>query len=269
MPRAAIEDDYLLRGSEDDDDEFITPDEASDDEDEEEEDTIDVDNLPPMDKEEMMNTLPWQHDMFFLQEAMDETEPKGQLLVEGTWLNLFDVFPTARSEMAHTMPKGFVKGLHCHAWRYKSGCSNKEACNFIHAVAERGSLAPPPRYTRWPSGPGGLKRTRAEFRPQRPVGELGRGIGRGPSGGTEARLEYLPSGVLPVSVVAHRQSAGITPLPHRPVVGEHVPVIGRGVGRDEMDSDSDSDSTDSEGNSEEDSSQMASKGSTDSDSESS
>lgn len=39
------------RGSEDDDDEFITPDEASDDEDEEEEDTIDVDNLPPMDKE--------------------------------------------------------------------------------------------------------------------------------------------------------------------------------------------------------------------------
>lgn len=57
------------------------------------------------------------------------------------------------------------------------------------------------------------------------------------SGGTagEARLEYLPSGVLPVSVVAHRQSAGITPLPHRPVVGEHVPVIGRGVGRDEMD----------------------------------
>eukprot|EP00668_Euglena_longa_P000412 GGOE01000525.1.p2 GENE.GGOE01000525.1~~GGOE01000525.1.p2 ORF type:complete len:143 (-),score=37.30 GGOE01000525.1:195-623(-) len=115
MQRTVRQHGFVAPDAEDDDGEFITPDEASDDE--AEDDAIDVDDTLPLDKEEMMNTQPWQHDMFFQQEAMDETEPKGQLLVEGTWLNLFDVFPTARSELAHTMPKGFVKGLHCHAWR--------------------------------------------------------------------------------------------------------------------------------------------------------
>eukprot|EP00906_Rhabdomonas_costata_P002899 RCo004509 len=88
-----------------------------------------------------MDAGPWEHDLFLMQEEEDAANnPKGQIYVEGQWLTAFDVFPTARSEQASELPRGFVKGMHCHAWRYKGSCSAGELCNFIHVVAEQGTL---------------------------------------------------------------------------------------------------------------------------------
>lgn len=201
-----------------DDDEFINADTT-------------IEYLPtPVDRSELIDKLPWQHDMFLQQEA-EEGEPKGQILVDGDWFNLYDVFPTARSEMASTMPRGFIKGLHCHAWRYRGSCTKKENCTFIHVVAEKGRFAAPRRPPTT-----GMKRPREVFRPPAPARPLpiGWGIGRGP-GGTADRYPIRDIG--PAPGVVEQPGARLAPIPHGINEGIRSRLLGRGVTRDEMESD--------------------------------